>query len=85
MSRLILYGIRNNRLFKKMLKKASHTAKYSSLFTGVDAATIQRAAAGLPSNIYNTLAQVAGVTPGITPRVTPGFTHYKALIFIYRF
>ncbi|XP_053375824.1 transcription elongation factor SPT6-like isoform X2 [Mercenaria mercenaria] len=46
---------------------------------GVDAATIQRAAAGLPSNIYNTLAQVAGVTPagvtpGVTPRVTPGFT-----------
>jgi hypothetical protein len=45
----------------------------------VDAATIQRAAAGLPSNIYNTLAQVAGVTPagvtpGVTPRVTPGFT-----------
>lgn len=39
---------------------------------GVDAATIQRAAAGLPSNIYNTLAQVAGVTP--TPRITPGFT-----------
>ena len=29
----------------------------------VDAATIQRAAAGLPSNIYNTLAQVAGATP----------------------
>ncbi|KAL4223178.1 Transcription elongation factor SPT6 [Mactra antiquata] len=47
---------------------------------GVDAATIQRAAAGLPSNIYNTLAQVAGVnqtgvTPGVTPRgVTPGIT-----------
>lgn len=42
---------------------------------GVDAATIQRAAAGLPSNIYNTLAQVAGVTPAaVTPRVTPGFT-----------
>lgn len=29
----------------------------------VDAATIQRAAAGLPSNVYNTLAQVAGQTP----------------------
>ncbi|XP_064612097.1 transcription elongation factor SPT6-like [Liolophura sinensis] len=29
----------------------------------VDPATIQRAAAGLPSNIYNTLAQVAGATP----------------------
>ena len=56
------------------LPMASHIIKYSSLFTGVDAATIQRAAAGLPSNIYNTLAQVAGVTPGITPRVTPGFT-----------
>lgn len=46
---------------------------------GVDAATIQRAAAGLPSNIYSTLAQVAavtpaGVTPGVTPRITPGFT-----------
>ena len=56
------------------LPQASHIIKHSSLFTGVDAATIQRAAAGLPSNIYNTLAQVAGVTPGITPRVTPGFT-----------
>ena len=49
------------------------------VISGVDAATIQRAAAGLPSNIYNTLAQVAGVnpsgvTPGITPRITPGFT-----------
>lgn len=30
---------------------------------GVDAATIQRAAAGLPNNIYNTLAQVASGTP----------------------
>ncbi|VDI00276.1 transcription elongation factor SPT6 [Mytilus galloprovincialis] len=45
---------------------------------GVDAATIQRAAAGLPNNIYNTLAQVAGATPRVaTPRVarmTPGAT-----------
>ena len=31
--------------------------------SGVDTATIQRAAAGLPSNIYNTLAQVVGATP----------------------
>jgi len=47
-----------------------------SYIPGVDAATIQRAAAGLPSNIYNSLAQVAAVTPaGVTPsRVTPGFT-----------
>ncbi|XP_014787232.1 transcription elongation factor SPT6 [Octopus bimaculoides] len=30
---------------------------------GVDAATIHRAAAGLPNNIYNTLAQVATGTP----------------------
>ena len=29
----------------------------------VDAAAIQRAAAGLPSSVYNTLAQVAGNTP----------------------
>lgn len=45
---------------------------------GVDAATIQRAAAGLPNNIYNTLAQVAGATPRVaTPRIarlTPGAT-----------
>ena len=44
----------------------------------MDAATIQRAAAGLPNNIYNTLAQVAGATPRVaTPRVarmTPGAT-----------
>jgi hypothetical protein len=44
----------------------------------VDAATIQRAAAGLPNNIYNTLAQVAGATPRVaTPRIarlTPGAT-----------
>lgn len=30
----------------------------------VDPAAIQRAAAGLPSSVYNTLAQVAGTTPG---------------------
>ena len=29
----------------------------------LDSATIQRAAAGLPSNIYNALQQVAGHTP----------------------
>ncbi|XP_052799386.1 transcription elongation factor SPT6-like [Mya arenaria] len=51
-----------------------HTPNFS--MQGVDAAAIHRAAKGLPSNIYNTLAQVAGVTPaaGVTPRVTPGFT-----------
>ena len=47
-------------------------------YVGVDAATIQRAAAGLPNNIYNTLAQVAGATPRVaTPRIarlTPGAT-----------
>ncbi|XP_064619005.1 transcription elongation factor SPT6-like [Lineus longissimus] len=30
---------------------------------GLDAATIQRAAAGLPSSVFNSLAQVAGATP----------------------
>lgn len=30
----------------------------------LDSAAIQRAAAGLPSSVYNTLAQVAGQTPG---------------------
>ncbi|XP_052215259.1 transcription elongation factor SPT6-like isoform X2 [Dreissena polymorpha] len=49
-----------------------HTPSFN--LQGVDAAAIQRATKGLPANIYNTLAQVAGVTPGITPRVTPGFT-----------
>lgn len=58
--------------------------------TGVDAATIQRAAAGLPSNIYNTLAQVAsatprvsrmtpGVTPGATPQVAGNFTNFNVV------
>ena len=47
--------------------------------SGVDTATIQRAAAGLPSNIYNTLAQVAGATPhfqntNYNSATTPGFT-----------
>ncbi|XP_074640844.1 transcription elongation factor SPT6-like [Tubulanus polymorphus] len=36
----------------------------------VDPATIQRAAAGLPSNIFNSLAQVAGATPSMQPGYT---------------
>ncbi|XP_013397141.1 transcription elongation factor SPT6 isoform X3 [Lingula anatina] len=36
---------------------------------GVDAATLRQAAAGLPSNIYSTLAQVAGATPRATPQI----------------
>ena len=56
------------------MTKTSFYCITSLSFTGVDPSVIQRAAAGLPSNIYNTLAQVAGVTPGVTPRVTPGFT-----------
>ncbi|XP_050409437.2 transcription elongation factor SPT6 [Patella vulgata] len=44
---------------------------------GVDPATIQRAAAGLSSNIYNTLAQVASATPqqvGSNRNFTSGFS-----------
>ena len=39
---------------------AQHTPRMRS----VDPAAIQRAAAGLPSSLYNTLAQVTGGTPG---------------------
>lgn len=66
----------------------SNFATPSINLQGVDAATIQRAAAGLPSNIYNTLAQVAsatprvsrmtpGVTPGATPQVAGNFTNFN--------
>lgn len=36
--------------------------------------TIQRAAAGLPSNVFNTLVQVAGATPALTTPRTSGAT-----------
>ncbi|OWF42541.1 Transcription elongation factor SPT6 [Mizuhopecten yessoensis] len=53
---------------------SSNYATPSINLQGVDAATIQRAAAGLPSNIYNTLAQVAGAATPRIPRTTPGAT-----------
>ena len=41
---------------------------------GVDAATIQRATAGLPNSVFNTLAQVAGNTPGF-PQAQQGMVN----------
>lgn len=38
---------------------------------GVDAAAIQRAAAGLPSSVFNSLSQVAGQTPFGTNTYNP--------------
>ncbi|KAK2165050.1 hypothetical protein LSH36_55g00002 [Paralvinella palmiformis] len=55
----------------------------------VDVATIQRAAAGLPSSVYNSLAQVAGQTPfgGFnqfqpTPMLTPMMTPAQQQPFV---
>ena len=71
---LICRGTDISKYFRGSLGLRDNESQLCHFIPGVDAATIQRAAAGLPSNIYNTLAQVAGVTPAITPRVTPGFT-----------
>lgn len=90
---LWVLGLRGDSIFLENFKLCCCIEKNFVLISGVDAATIQRAAAGLPSNIYNTLAQVAsatprvsrmtpGVTPGATPQVAGGFSNFNVVCFL---